>query len=113
MMDISQAFPSRYLKAADLQGRTVTVVIERIEQVTMGPPMRTSTRWVLYFRDKSKGLILNKTVAQQIAGIAGETEMDRWPGLRIALVPSETTFGRDVVPCVRVAPPPLAVARHG
>ena len=51
-MRISGAFPSPYLKAADLQGRRVPVKILRVEMQDFGDEAKP----VVYFEGKSKGL---------------------------------------------------------
>ena len=58
-MRISSAFPSKYLKAADLQDKQVTVRMSHVETETIGDDDRP----VLYFQGKEKGLVLNKTNA--------------------------------------------------
>ena len=47
-MKISSAFPSKYLKAADLQGKQVTVVMSHVTMETIGDDERP----VLYFKGK-------------------------------------------------------------
>ena len=54
-MRISAAFPSNYIKAADLQGRNVKVKIDRIEMEEVGGEPKPS----LYFLGKDKGMVLN------------------------------------------------------
>ena len=49
-MRISTAFPSDYLKAADLQGRRITVKIARVEMRDVGD----DTKPVLYFEARTK-----------------------------------------------------------
>ena len=99
-MKVSDAFPSKYLAAADLAGRTVVVVIDSIlvERVSEEPKKDLP---VLYFRDKNKGLALNKTNATTIEGMHGD-EMDDWIGKRISLWPTQTEFNGRAVPCIRV-----------
>lgn len=100
-MRISGAFPSEYLKAADLQGKSVTVIMERIEirEVGDGP------KPVLYFQDKERGLVLNKTNSNTIASIYGE-ETDDWTGQPITLFEAQVDFQGKVVPAIRVRMPP-------
>jgi|SRR5689334_8541984 len=106
MPRVSEMFPSSYLKADDLQGREVTVVIDSWESETLGE----ETRPVLYFVGKQKGLVLNKTNANMVAEIAGTDEMNDWQGLRITIYPTRTDFQGKRVPCIRVKEPPVAQA---
>jgi hypothetical protein len=71
-MRISSAFPSKYLKAADLQGRQVNVLMSHVETETIGDDDRP----VLYFQGKEKGLILNKTNANSISAVYGDDTED-------------------------------------
>jgi len=49
-MDINAAFPSKYLKAADLQSKHVGVVIDGIQMEDLGDDSKP----VLYFKGKQK-----------------------------------------------------------
>jgi hypothetical protein len=106
-MRISAAFPSTYLKAADLQGRTVPVAIDRVELEEIGGEHKP----ILYFQGKDKGLVLNKTNANNIAAVYGD-DTDDWIGGGIQLFPTMVDFqGRSVEAIrVRVAPRKAASA---
>lgn len=96
-MDINGAFPSDHLKAADLQGREVTVTISHVDMKDIGGDAKP----VVYFIGKEKGLVLNKTNANAIASMYGY-ETDMWPDAKIILFPSQTDFQGKIVPCIRV-----------
>ena len=81
-MRFSQAFPSQYLTAADLQGRRIKVTIDRIDQEEIG--QKKELLPVLYFRGAQKGMILTKTKGNEIALVYGD-EMDDWIGAEIEL----------------------------
>ena len=100
-MNINDAYPSKYLKAADLQGRSVVVTIERvdIDKMTDG-----KTKPVVYFHHKEKGLVLNKTNSKKIAATYGD-DTDYWSGGKIELYPCEVEFQGDTVDAIRVRPP--------
>jgi hypothetical protein len=72
-MRMSSAFPSNYLRAADLQGRNVTVTIDRVAMEDIGGDHKP----VLYFRGKEKGMVLNKTNGNNISAAYGD-ETDDW-----------------------------------
>lgn len=59
-MRISSAFPSKYIKSTDLQGKQVKAVMSHVETESIGDDDRP----VLYFQNKEKGLVLNKTNAE-------------------------------------------------
>ena len=71
-MLVSQAFPSEYLKAADLKGRNVRVVIERVEMRDIGDDHKP----VVFFQGHDKGCVLNKTnsnnIAEELEGFSRE-----------------------------------------
>jgi hypothetical protein len=99
-MKIGAAFPGQYLKAADLQGKRVRVVIDKVEMEDIGG----ETKPVLHFRGKNRGVVLNKTNANAIWGINGSDDTDDWPGTEIVLFPSKTEFQGKRVDCIRIDP---------
>ena len=96
-------FPSKYMKAADLEGRQQAVTIERWSDEMIGAPPEEKT--VLYFRELSKGLVLNKTNAESIEGVAGTDDLDAWVGTSVVLVRTKTDFQGKRVECIRVESP--------
>ena len=99
-MKISQLYPSKYVKAADLEGRTVTIdklVIEDMQNHN-GDKERKP---VLYFRKATKGLVLNATNARTIAALYGDESND-WPGKRISIYPTRVKAFGAVHDTVRV-----------
>lgn len=99
-MNINEIYPSKYLKASDLQGRTVKVTIDRITVEDMGNERKP----VLGFAGKQKGLALNKSNAQIIAS-AYSPETNGWIGREIELRPDKTQFNGQLVDCIRVQVP--------
>ena len=86
-MDINTAFPSNWLKAADLAGREVSVIMEVVRMETVGQGADAEELPVLSFEGQSKSLILNKTNARSISQLYG-TETTGWPGRSITLFPT-------------------------
>lgn len=86
-MKISAMFPSRFLVGDDLQGKSITVEISHIkaEKMRVNQATPEQEKFVLYFEGKKKGLILNKTLAGQIAVAVGADDTDQWPGGKIVL----------------------------
>jgi hypothetical protein len=101
-MNLDQAFPSKYLKAVDLNGQDVTFTIDRVKQETIGSDLRL----VVCFRGTAKQFVLNKTNASAIARVTGSRDTDDWPGQRVTLYPTETDLRGETVRCVRVRPFP-------
>lgn len=102
-MNINSAFPSKYLKASDLDDKTITVKISDIKIEQVG--QNQDTKPVAYFEGKKKGLVLNKTNSRKIASLAGSPETDDWAGVEIAIYPTETEFSGETVECIRVKAP--------
>jgi hypothetical protein len=98
-VNINQAFPSKYVQASDLQGQTVTVQIALVQMEEVGDEEENLP--VVYFSGMKKGMVLNRTNAATIAALYGE-ETDRWRGAVISIYPTETQFGKKMVPCIRV-----------
>lgn len=90
-MKISQLFPSKYVKAADLNGKTVTLTIAKLVVEELGPSghpgAEKERKPVLYFQKATKGLVLNRTNAMTIVGLYGD-ESDDWGGKRISIYPT-------------------------
>jgi hypothetical protein len=99
-MRVSDAFPSNYLKATDLQGRAVTVKIDRTEMEKIGDDRKL----ILYFIGKDKGMVLNKTNANNIAYIYGD-DTDMWHGNEITLFEAMVDFQGKTVPAIRIRAP--------
>lgn len=100
-------FDNRYLGAWDLPPDTlVPLVIERVERgVVKGHGGKEDKKALIFFRGKKKALAANKTNCGLIAGMYGN-DVRRWAGKAIDVYATETAFGSQMVPCVRVSPQP-------
>jgi len=99
-MNLNDFYPSKYLKAADLQGGSPTVTIARVTQELAG---RTrESKLVVHFVGKTKGLLLNKTNALALAAIAGSPETEHWVGIKVKLVATTAQFADQSYPVVRI-----------
>lgn len=113
-MNVNQAFPSQYLKVADVGDSEPVVTIERVELEEVGRTKEVKP--VMYFAGKRKGLVLNKTNAKRIAELVGSPETEDWIGHRIRLFATSTEFSGETVECLRVkaangAPPAVVPPR--
>ena len=97
-MKIDQAFPSTYLKAAELGGRDLTLTIRSVQMEDMGSG---EMKPVVYFNNTEKGLVLNRTNANTIAGLYG-LEMNDWSGKQVTIFPTQVDFRGDQVAAIRV-----------
>jgi len=100
-MKVSDAYPSKYLKATDLLGREHRVTITDVTFEDVGD----SKKLVAYFNGKQKGLVLNKTNARAIAKIFGDDSRD-WIDKEVIITETVVDFRGDAVPTIRVKFPP-------
>lgn len=103
-------YPSEYVKAADLRGKDVTVVVDHLtwENLVMAGGKR-DRKVTVHLRSVSgkpleKRWVIGKTVLRQIAAaLGGESEVSRWSGGKITMYPTSCR-GADgkTVECIRV-----------
>ena len=104
-MKIGEAFPSKFLKPADLGGKAHLVRITLVKQEQIGADVKL----VVYFHGKAKGLVLNVTNGRAIAAKYTE-ETDSWGGSEVELYPDRVAFNGQMVDSIRVRiPVPPAV----
>ena len=107
MTTVSDAFPSNYLKAADLNNRTVKVKIDKVIFEEIGQDK--DKKPVMYFADVKKGLVLNKTNATTIGAVHGQ-EFESWTGKEIELFSMMVPFNGQNVAAIRCRAVAEAVA---
>jgi len=95
-MKMSEEFPSKYLKAADLQGREIRLTMANVEREKIGDDFKP----VLYFKGKEKGVVLNKTNAGTISEAYGDDTED-WFDQPIILFSVMVDFQGKVGPAIR------------
>src|SRR5262245_47101826 len=106
-MNIYEAFPTRFLRAADFGKPRLLVIesvkVERIDQ--------NRTKPILFFKGVNQGLVLNKTNANFLADTL-TPETDTWPGRSVVLFVSRAEFKGAFVSCLRLrSPKPQAQPR--
>jgi len=96
-------FPSRYLRAADFEGKPVALTISEVvrDKVQMATGQKAE-KYVLRFPETEKELILNKTNAKAVAKVLHEPKAINWPGERIVLKPTTCEAFGEIVDCIRV-----------
>jgi hypothetical protein len=103
MSDVRKLFDKAYIYAYDLEGRDVTVTIERVIGGTLvGTGGKSNKKPIVYFKGTEKGLALNITNARTIAGLYGGFDSEAWIGKKITLYATTTSFGSQTVDCIRV-----------
>ena len=104
----NDVFPSKFLVAGDLNGKSIALKILRAPIETLKNKNGEDTKTVLYFKGAKKSLPLNRTNWDSVADITGEDDSDNWAGHQIELYPTTTQFGSDVVDCIRIRAPAQA-----
>ncbi len=99
-MNINDQFPSKYLKASDLQGRSISVKIREVVSETIGQDQRT----VMYFVGKQKGMVVNRTNGMTIAEIWGP-ETDAWIGGELEIFSMKVPYQGKLTDGLRVRVP--------
>ena len=99
-MNINKIYQSNgnYLKAEDLKGRRVDVVISSANVEVI----QDVEKIVLSFEGKEKKLVLNITNARMIADLLDATDTEAWIGKEITLRPDKTNYQGNLVDCLRV-----------
>lgn len=84
MAKVGEVFPSKFIKADDMKGQTVTLTIKEVKiEEAFG-----SQKPVLYFQETDKALTVNPTNARIITSLLEDDETDHWAGARITLTPT-------------------------
>jgi hypothetical protein len=122
-MKVSEMFPARFMRGQDLSA-PILVQLTAIEREEVHPrPGVSEQKYVLRFEridprsakpapmpnvaraHNGYGVILRKSLAQQIAAALGTDETDEWVGKRIVLESSQTrAAGHDVLTVAARAP---------
>jgi hypothetical protein len=106
-MNINEAFPSKYLSAADLPDQGITVTIHSVSmELIAGDKDKEEQKAILYFVEEkltgNKGMLLNRTNAKEITKQMGTPETEDWFNRRITIFPTQTTYMGEEVACIRV-----------
>lgn len=97
-MNARELLPPPHMEAADLDGDT-KVTIAAVDTKEVGE--EKVVRPVLYTEELQRDVVINRTNLKRIIEWHG-AETDDWIGKAITLYPSETDFGGNTVPCIRV-----------
>ncbi len=79
-MKTSQMVQSKFLKKEDFPSPEILTIKDcSLEEVG-----KTDTRWVLFFKEKTKGIVLNVTKIKQLEAAYGD-DTDGWIGKKVKL----------------------------
>lgn len=101
-MKISEVFPSKYLTAADLNGKPYTLTIKTVTLEEMQThDSKKVNKPVAWFVGAQKGFVMNSTNAHIIAGLYGD-DTDKWIGQRITIYPTKVKAFGSMQDAIRV-----------
>ena len=102
MPKVSQAFSGKYLTGADIGQTQPTWTVESYaeEQMQDGSP-----KWVLYFVEEQKALVLNRTNASMLASLFGD-DFDDWIGQRVGAFSVPVNFNGKITESIRLRSAP-------
>jgi len=95
--NLDAAFPSRYLRSPDVEGRRFTATVKSVEYEKMADGKEKP---VAYFKGMKKGVVLNKTKASFLAQLAKSRSFDDWIGTSIDICGGTTQLRGDTVSCI-------------
>jgi hypothetical protein len=105
MPTVNDFFPSKYLSASDLKGKTVHGTIDKITTEEFENDGKKQSKPVIAFREKNlKPLVTNKTNFLILVKLCGE-DTDGWSGKKIGLHMELVSFKGKVTESVRVTRP--------
>jgi hypothetical protein len=84
MTTINDLFPSPYLAASDVENRPVVTIKSFTKKTIKNRDGEDEVKPMLFFQEYDKGLVLNKTNADIIASLYGNT-LEEWIGERVQL----------------------------
>lgn len=95
-MNFDEAFPSKYLKASDLKGGSITATISGFTKDEEGKIQKP----IILFQNATKGWVLNKTNGLTIQAAYGN-DMDLWIGQPVELYSAMVPFEGKNVAAIR------------
>jgi hypothetical protein len=83
----ADAFPSKYLKSADVKAKPIVATISHVGQEVVGQDKEL--KWVIHFED-AKPLVCNRTNFETIEADFGDS--DDWPSHKVKIYCAPTSF---------------------
>ena len=112
IININELRQSNYLQKKDVEPATLVTIKEIGQENISKEGAEPNLKWILYFHEVDKGLVLNSTNGQIIAKIAGSDESDDWENVQIVLYHDpNVSFGGKLVGGIRVRAPKSAAGK--
>ena len=110
MTTINDLFPSKYLKAADAEN-DITLTIAKVSTEKMkDQDGKEETKPVIHFTEVDKGMVLNKTNANVLTDLFGET-IEEWTGHRVTLCAVDVDAFGKIQKALRFRAEPPKISR--
>ncbi len=95
---------SKYLKHQELDGQDWVVTISDVERQSIkNNEGKDESKFVLFFKEHPKGMILNSTNMKVISNLLKSDESEEWKGKRITLyVKDDIEMGGKIMSGLRV-----------
>ena len=106
-MKIGEMKESKYISKSDVgvNGKNLTIK-NLVQENIAGEGQQPDMKWILYFNEARKGLVLNQTNIALIAHVTGENDTDDWVNKQIQLFEDPTvSYAGKVMGGVRVRHP--------
>ena len=100
-MNVNDVYQSNYLAASDVGSRTPTVTITQVDLAKLPDG---SAKLCVFFNNKPKGMLLNKTNARLLSSLYGD-ESEGWLGKEVKVIVVWTEFQGKPVKALRLMPP--------
>lgn len=101
MPKLNEMFPSKWLKADDFDEDGTVLTVKKLKEESVGQGRDADEKWVLYFEELEKGLVLNKTNTNIIAKLYGD-DTDEWKGKLVTLYATDVQYKDEMVSAIRV-----------
>ncbi len=104
MPKVSDMITSKYLRKEDFEDEAICT-IKGVKLEDLGKDEAKEERWILYFREQQKGMVLNVTTIRVLEqAFGGDT--DQWIGNKVMVyVDPNVSFGGKVVGGLRLRIP--------
>jgi hypothetical protein len=100
-MRSEEAFPSKFMKSADVKSKPITTTISHMEMELIGQGNEQKKKPVLYLEDE-KPMVLNRTNFEALEEAFGDS--DEWSGHKIKVRCELTRFQGKSVDGLRIDP---------
>lgn len=103
-LKLNDCFPSKYIKADDLEDDTVVTIKKVVIEELESKDGKNQDKPVMYFKEFEKGLVVNRTNWTIIAKQHGE-DSELWTNKQIILFAMDVEAFGEMVSAIRVKPP--------